>query len=156
MTTPRTRSLVSFAAALTVAILLGGCASASSRHAADEAALSAGPPVTIHFDNEAHDYVHVYLVGVRRQWLLGRVESGARTTLTIPAEALTDDSRAMWLAVLVAQPVTGRVAGNARAVMTAAEPMAAMVAQRWTFSPSPANGLLTSVLLRRGELSGQR
>lgn len=151
MTTPRIRSLVSVAAALTLALTLAGCASGGARAAADDQASSDAPPLTIHFDNQAHDYVHVYLVGVRGQWLLGRVEPGAVRTLRVPEEALADGTRSVWLAVLVGQPVTGRVAGDPRAVTTVAEPVATIISQRWTFTPTPATGQLTSLPFWRPE-----
>jgi hypothetical protein len=151
MTTPRTGSVVSLAAALALAITLGGCASAGSRSAPDGPAPSAGPSVTIRFDNQAHDYVHVYLVGVRRQWLLGRVEQGAVATLPIPDEALAESSRSMWLAVLAGANPTGRVAADPRAVTTIPEPMATILSQRWTFTSTQATGQLTSLPLWRAE-----
>ena len=144
MTTPRTRSLVSLAAALIAALMLGGCASAPSRPAPDELASNDGPLLAISFDNQAHDYVHVYLVSVRGQWLLGRVEAGARTTLQIPDAALAQSSGVMWLAVLTGRSMRGRVADDPQAVTTIAEPVTRILLQRWTFSPTPANGLLSS------------
>jgi hypothetical protein len=143
MTTPRIPSLVSLAAALTLTLALGGCASAPSRLAWDEPTPTDGPPLTVRFDNEAHDYVHVYLVGARREWLLGRVEPGARATLRIPDTALTGDEGSMQLAVLVGERMTQRVAGDARAATTIAQPAAAILSQRWTFSPTLASEQLT-------------
>jgi hypothetical protein len=155
MTTPRTRSLVSLAAALTVALTLGGCVSAPSRLAPEGPAPTDGSPLAIRFDNQAHDYVHVYLVDARRQWLLGRVEPGALATLRIPEEALAENSMPMWLAVLAGQRMTERVAGEARVVTTIAAPVATILSQRWTFSPTPASGQLTSLPLRRAEVGHQ-
>jgi hypothetical protein len=155
MTTPRTRSLVSLAAALTVTLTLGGCVSAPSRLAWDGPAPTDGPPLAIRFDNEGRDYVHVYLVGAQREWLLGRVEPGALATLRIPEAALAENSMPMWLAVLAGERMTGRVAGEARAVTTIAEPVAMILSQRWTFSATPARGQLTSLPLRRAEVGRQ-
>src|SRR4051812_7695404 len=100
MTTLSIRFRVSLAAALTVALTLGGCASASSRLASDELASGDGRPAAIRFDNNARDYVHVYLVGERQEWLLGRVEPGAHATLRIPEAALTGNTESMRLSVL--------------------------------------------------------
>ena len=100
MTTPRTRSIVSLATALTLTLALGGCASAPSRLGLNDPAPIDGAPLAIHFDNGARDYVHVYLVGAKREWLLGRVEPGARTSLRIPDEALGEDLGFLRLAVL--------------------------------------------------------
>jgi hypothetical protein len=141
VTAPRRGSLVLLTAALTVALTLG-CARGGAR--AGPATSDAGRPA-LHFDNQAHDYVHVYLVGVRGQWLLGRVEPGARATLPIPDEALADIAQSMWLAVLAGSRATGQVAGNPRAVTTTPEPVATIVSQRWTFTPTPATGQLTSL-----------
>jgi hypothetical protein len=153
MTTPRPRSLVSLAAALTIALILGGCASAGSHPTSDGSTPADGPPpVVIHFDNQAHDYVHVYLVGARSQWLLGRVEPGAIRTLRIPDEALEESSRAVWLAVLMGQHPTGRVAGNPSAVTTIPELVSTILSQRWTFTPTPASGQLTSLPLWRTDV----
>ena len=145
MTTPRIRSLVSLAAALTFTFTLGGCASAPSRLAWDEPARTDALPLAIRFDNEARDYVHVYLVGEQREWLLGRVEPGARATLRIPEAALAEDAGPMWLAVLAGERVTLRVAGEARAATSIAQPAAEILSQRWTFSPMTATGQLTAL-----------
>ena len=156
MTTPRIRSLVSLAAALTITLTLGGCASAPSRHARDESASTDGLPLAIRFDNDARDYVHVYLVGEQRQWLLARVAPGARATLRIPEEALAEDAGRMRLAVLAGQRVTLWAPDEARATITLAQPAAALVTQRWTFSQPDATGQLTALLLGRGRAEAGR
>jgi hypothetical protein len=138
MTTPRIRSLVSFAAALTVALALAGCASTPSRLASGGVARTDELSVTIRFDNGARDYVHVYLVGEKRQWLLGRVEVGARATLRIPQDALAEDAGLMRLAVLEGQRMTSHAVGDARAATTIRQPMGAILSQRWTFSQMAA------------------
>jgi hypothetical protein len=43
-------------------------------------------PPSIRFDNDAREHVHVYLIGEKREWLLGRVEAGAIAMLRIPEE----------------------------------------------------------------------
>jgi hypothetical protein len=134
MTTPRTRSIVSLAAALTLTLALGGCASAPSRLALNDPAPVDGTALAIHFDNGARDYVHVYLVGAKREWLLGRVEPGARTALRIPDEALGEDLGFMRLAVLTGAPVTLRAASDPRATITIPQPAPGIASQRWTFS----------------------
>jgi hypothetical protein len=145
MTTPRIRSLVSLAAALTVTLTLGGCASAPSHGASDGSAPTDGPPLAIRFDNEARDYVHVYLVGARREWLLGRVEPGARAMLRIPDDALAEGAGPVQLAVLVGAHVTLRAAGAARTAITIAQPAAAILSQQWTFSQMLADGQLRAL-----------
>jgi hypothetical protein len=154
MTTPRIRSLVSLAAALTVTFTLGGCVSAASRLASDGPAPTDGAPPAVRFVNEARDYVHVYLVGEQREWLLGRVEPGARATLRIPEAALVENAGPMWLAVLTGERVTLRAAGDARAATTMAQPAAAILSQRWTFSQTP-KGQLTSLPLARAAVGPQ-
>jgi hypothetical protein len=149
MTTPRSRSLVSLAAALTVTLTLGACASAPSRLAGEEPAHSESQPLVIRFDNDARDYVHVYLVSDQRQWLLARVAPGARATLRIPEEALADAAGRMRLAVLAGERVTLWAPSEARAAITLAQPAAAFRSQRWTFSQALANGQLTALPLRR-------
>ena len=148
MTTPRIRSLVSLAAALTVTLTLG-CASAPSRLADDGPARTDALPLAIRFDNEARDKVQVYLVSAQREWLLGRVEPGARATLRIPEAALAGNPEAMWLAVLTGERVSLRAAGEARAAITIAQPAVDILAQRWTFSQPLAKGQLTSLPLGR-------
>jgi hypothetical protein len=133
MTTSHARPLVSLAAALAITLMLG-CASAGSPRTPEGADTGERPPLTIIFDNEAHDYVRVYLVTVRRQWLLGRVEAGTRTSLAIPEAALAEDARVMWLTVLPAGRMTGNVANDPRAVTATAEPVTKILSQRWTFA----------------------
>jgi hypothetical protein len=144
MITPHTRSLVSFAGALTVALALAGCASIPPRPASGELDPSDELPHAIRFDNGARDYVHVYLVGEKREWWLGRVEIGARATLRIPEDALSETGP-MRLAVLEGQRRTPRVAGDARATTTLGQPIAAIVSQRWMVSQTAANDQLTSL-----------
>jgi hypothetical protein len=157
MTTPRIRSLVSLAAALTVTLALGGCASAPSRLAWDGAAATDVPPPAIRFDNGARDYVHVYLVGDKREWLLGRVEPGARAMLRIPEDALAGNPGSMRLAVLAGGRMTLRAASEARAAMTITLPAAEILSQRWTFSQTLASGQVTGLRLgsTRAEVESQ-
>lgn len=144
MTTPRTRSLVSFAAALTVALATAGCANTTRRLASGGVRTDELQPA-IRFDNGARDYVHVYLIGEKRQWLLGRVEVGARATLRIPQDALAEDAGLMRLAVLEGQGMTSRAVGEARVATTIRQPMAAILSQRWTFSQTAADEQITSL-----------
>ena len=149
MTTPRTRSLVSLAAALTFTLALGGCASTASRLASDEPAPADAAVRFFRFDNDARDYVHVYLVSEKGQWLLGRVEPGARGMLRIPDAALAEDQGWMRLAVLMGEHMTLRAVGEPRAAITMAQPAAEILSRRWTFSPALVNGQLTAMPLGR-------
>ena len=141
MTTHRIRSLVSLAAALIATLMVAGCASAPQR----VASASVEPPITIRFDNEARDYVHVYLVGTRQEWLLGRVAPGARTALGIPEAALAEDGGLLSLAVIAGDRVTLGAAREVGAATTIGQPAAMMLSQRWTFSTVTATGQITSL-----------
>ena len=145
MTTPHTRALVSLAARMAVTLALGACVPGPSRPALDGPASMGGRPLTIRFDNHAHEHVHVYLVdGRQRQWLLGRVEPWARATLRIPAAALAGSPGFMQLAVLTGERLTLQAARDPRARFTAAQPPSAILSQRWMF----AQGQLTPLPLR--------
>ena len=149
MTTPRFRSVVSLAAALTVAFTLAGCAAAPSRLASPGPGSTERTSRTVRFDNEARDYVHVYLIGEQREWLLGRVEAGARAMLRIPDEALAGDPRSMQLAVLTGERMTLRAADAARTATSIQQSAEAILSQRWSFSRVLANGQLNSFRLGR-------
>ena len=143
MPTPRIRALVSFAAAMTVLLGLGACAGASSRPAIDGPAPVEAHPLAIRFDNGAREYVHVYLIGHQREWLLGRVEPGAVTTLRLPQESIADESGFVQLAVLTGDRVTLQAARNVRARTTMLQPVSSILEQRWRF----AQGELLSLRL---------
>lgn len=145
MTTPRIRSLVSFAVTLTIAVALASCASTPSRPAWDGPVSTDERPVAVSFVNGARDYVHVYLIGDQRQWFLGRVEPGARATLRIPDEALADDAGSLRLAALEGQRITLQVGNDARVATTIKAPLAAILSQKWAFSETGANWQLTPV-----------
>ena len=155
MTTPRTHSLVSLARSLTLALALGGCASAPSRPPRDGPTPADRSPLAIRFDNEAGDYVRVYLVGARRQWLLGRVEAGAHATLQIPDAALDPREGWMRIAALVGGGASMRVENDPRAAIAIAQPAPAILSQRWTYARSVATGRLTSLPLAK-DTAGRR
>ena len=146
MTTIRSRSLVSIAAALTLT-LAAGCAGSSTHSALNDPAVAAARPAAIRFQNEARQYVHVYLVSQNQQWLLGRVEPGARATLRIPVEATSNDTWQMQLAVLAGDRVTMQVASKPLAQFTIAQPTGQLLAQKWIFTQ--LNGQATAQLLGR-------
>jgi hypothetical protein len=144
MTTLRTRAFVSLAATTAVTLALGACAPGPSRPALDGPAPMDGRPIAIRFDNDAREHVHVYLVGGQRQWLLGRVEPGARATLRIPEAALAGSLGSVQLAVLTGERLTLQAARDPRATFTVAQPASAILSQQWMF----AQGQLTSLPLR--------
>ena len=144
MTTPRIHTLVSLAA-LALAFTTG-CAGAPARGAADATAAASALPLAIRFDNGARDFVHVYLVGQQREWLLGRVEPGARASLRIPVAAMAESEGTMRLAVLTGQRATLRAAAEPRAVLTPVPQMASdILSQQWSFAQPGARGQLTSL-----------
>jgi hypothetical protein len=139
MTTSGTRGVVSLAVTLTLA--LGACASAS-RSGFDAQEQMAGSPLTIRFENEGREHVHVYLVTERREWLLGRVEPGLVGTLRVPEASLAENPRSVRLAVLAGAAVTVQAARDPRATLTIAQPTSALLSQHWMF----AQGQLTSMM----------
>jgi hypothetical protein len=145
MTTPRTRAIVSCAAScaagLALTLALGACARGPSRPVLDGPASLEGPPLTIRFDNGAREHVHVYLIDRQRQWLLGRVEPGARATLPVPVTWRTGNPGFMQLAVVTGGRLTLQAAQDARATLTIAQPVSQILSQRWMF----AQGQLTSL-----------
>ena len=141
MTTLRTRAIVSLAAAVTLTLALGGCVRGASAPASYRPASSEASPLAIRFDNDAREHVHVYLVGERREWLLGRVEPGAHATLRIPEASLTGSPGFMRLAVLTGQRQTLQAARNPRATLTIAQPPSGLLSQRWML----VQGQLTSL-----------
>ena len=158
MPTPRRRirSLVSLVAVLAVGPTAGACASAAaaSRAAQSGPAPARAPSLYMPFDNDGKDNVHVYLVSERRQWLLGRVERGAHTTLRIPEDALTEQPGWLRLVVLAGDRVTQRAAAQPGAATATPQPAAEFLSQRWTFKQSLGGGQLLPVQLRRA--AGER
>ncbi len=134
MTTPRARTIVSLATTITVTLLLGACVRRQPFAALDGPTLMQEASVHIRFDNAATEHAHVYLVTDERQWLLGRVEPGARATFRIPDAALTAGSSHVRLAVLTGERITPQVAHDPRATFTIAQPASALVSRRWTLT----------------------
>ena len=134
MLTPRIRALVSLAASMTMTVGLGACAAGSSRQTMDGPAPVESRAQAIRFDNGAREYVHVYLIGHQREWLLGRVEPGAVATLRLPEESMTGASGFVQLAVIAGDRVTLRAARDARARTTMLQPASAIVEQRYRFA----------------------
>jgi hypothetical protein len=140
MTTSGRRAFVSIAA-MTTTLALGACVSAASRPVPGGVLSTDAHPLTIRFDNLSRDRVDVYLVGTKREWLLGRVEPGAVASLRIPEEALAEGSTFVRLAILAGERLTFEAARHPRARLTVAQPASAILSQRWSFS----QGMLTSL-----------
>jgi len=143
MTTPRVHALVSVASTIVLTLGLAACAGAPVRAGLPDPAPAEATSLAIRFDNQARDYVHVYLVGQRREWLLGRVAPGATTALRIPEGALADETGFVRLAVVTGGHVTQQAARDARAQITIAQPATMLASQRWRI----AQGQLTSLAL---------
>ena len=153
MTTPRTHAVVAVGVATTIcriaaitmtALALGACARTPSRPALEAPAPEDAVgwfPLSIRFDNDVRDYVHVYLIGDGRQWLLGRVEPGAVATLKIPEAAIGARLRFVQLAVIEGGRLTPDAAHDRRAGLTTLQPAVAVLSQKWRFS----QGELTSL-----------
>src|ERR1700674_5597140 len=75
MTTSCQRAFVSIAATMTITLALGACMGASTRPVLNARMSIDALPLTIRFDNLASERVDVYLIGAKREWLLGRVEA---------------------------------------------------------------------------------
>ena len=141
MTTARRRAFVSIAATMTLTLALGACVSAAPRPALDGLMATDTRPLTIRFDNLARENVDVYLIGAKREWLLGRVAPGAIASLRLPDGAIDEGSMMVRLAVLAGERPTFQAARHPRAMLTMAQPASAILSQQWTFS----QGALTSL-----------
>jgi hypothetical protein len=127
-----TVSVISLAAALALA----GCAGGPSPATWGGTPAATGQGATIDFVNEASSYVDVYLVGEARQWWLGRVAPGARSTLRIRDDVLASTSGYLRLAVLAGASLSLQAARGPRATLTIAQPASSLLDQRWTFRQS--------------------
>lgn len=132
MITPGIRAAVSVFSAVS-ALALAACAGGPSTTWNDAVAPSEHR-VAIQFDNEGETSVDVYLVGQTREWRLGRVAPGARTTLWVPESAVSSTSGFVRLAVLAGAPPSAQAALDPRAVFAIAQPGSDLISQRWKFS----------------------
>jgi hypothetical protein len=137
MPTLRRPAFVSAIAIMSVWLAVAGCAQAARGGLTRQNDV----PPSIRFDNDAREHVHVYLIGEKREWLLGRVEAGAVAMLRIPEESLAGDPTFVRLVVIPGEGVTLRAARHARAMPTLAQPLLDIASQRWRFS----QGSLTSL-----------
>jgi hypothetical protein len=126
---------------MTMALALGACARVAPGSVVADPRRVDVPSNTLRFDNDGREHVHVYLIGAKREWLLGRVEPGAKATLRIPEEAMAQDAMFVRLAVLTGERVTFQASRSSGAKLTTAQPASAILSQRWRFS----QGELTSL-----------
>jgi hypothetical protein len=135
MTTPRLPALVSLCLTLSITLPLGACAGAASRAAPGSPSPTAEVGATsFRFDNEGREPVRVYLIGERREWMLGRVEPGAIARFRLPDEAMASDARRVQIAVLSGSQMTLRAARENRAMLSIPQPASALTSQRWRFT----------------------
>lgn len=134
MTTPRLHVLVSLAGTIALTLTVGACAGGPVRAGSADPAPAEATALAIRFDNQATDYVHVYLVGQRREWLLGRVAPGATTALRIPDGALGDETGFVRLAVVAGGHVTLQAARDPSARLTMPQLATTLASQRWRIS----------------------
>jgi hypothetical protein len=143
MTTLGMRALVSLG--VTLSVSLAACAGSPARAAVGgDAPAEAAAPLAIRFDNQEREHVHVYLVGEKREWLLGRVEPGAIATLRIPDDLFDSDPGFVQLAVITGGGVSQRAARDPRAQFTIAQDPSGILSHRWQL----AQGQLTSLAVR--------
>ena len=138
MTTPRTPGLVSLTATLTITLALGACASAS------HAGQGVGPRVEgrapeLRFDNDSPEFVQVYVIDDRRQWLLGKVAPGAIAMLRVPQSSLRGAAGPIRLAVIPGARLTLEAARDPGATFTLPLSASSMMGNQWKF----AQGQLT-------------
>src|SRR5688500_10881045 len=147
MRTLSTRALVSMLALSS----LGACRTHTGAGGAGLPASAQEQParLAIRFDNTSRERVNVYLVGESREWSLGRVEAGGTAWLPLPRQSIREPGNVRIVAV--AGGTTSLQAGrDGRGVATLAQPLQAVIEQRWVFAP----GQLTS--LRADPPRGQR
>ena len=141
MTTQRPYTRVSRIAITILTIALAACAGSRSRMATYGSSPAAAQAMTFRFDNQGRDHVHVYLVGQRREWLLGRVEPGATAKLRLPDDVFDSDPGFVRLAVLAGGGVSQMAARDPRAQLTISQDPSLLLTRRWQF----AQGQLTSL-----------
>jgi hypothetical protein len=139
MTTQRPYTLVSRTAITILTLALAACTGSPSRMATYGPSPIEARALTIRFDNQARDYVHVYLIGQRREWLLGRVEPGAVAALRLPDDVFDSDPGFVRLAVLAGGRVSQAAAHDPRAQFTISQDPSLLLTRRWQF----AQGQLT-------------
>ena len=141
MTTQRPYTLVSRTAITILTLTLAACTGSPSRMATYGPSPVEARALTIRFDNQARDYVHVYLVGQRRECLLGRVEPGAVAALRLPDDVFDSDPGFVRLAVLAGGGVSQAAARDPRAQFTISQDPSLLLTRHWQF----AQGQLTSL-----------
>lgn len=143
MITPAVRTAVSrpfHIVAIAMTVVLGACAAGARPAVWDASEVVPARPVTVRFDNEASQWVDVYLVGERRAWRLGRVVPGANVKLEIPEGAITDGVGFVRLAVIEGGSISVDAAHDPRARFGIPQPIGDLPRQRFAFTERQAGG----------------
>ena len=148
-----TRSMVSAPStvrglALAAALVLTACAgkqhlvTQTERADSNTSDMEAERRITVlQFDNQATVYVDLYLVGAQIQWKLGRVPPGMRETLNVPDSAIDGTTGLVQLVVIPGSQMSAEAWRDQRAILAIAQPMAEVLAHRWTFRQSAGAAL---------------
>jgi hypothetical protein len=138
MTTRRVRSLVSAASIVSAmcgaaALGLTACAGRPQRPEPEIA--------TMQFRNDAMVSVDVYLISAQFQWRLGRVPPGIRAVLRVPESAIESAMGVVRVAVIPGSQMSAQADRDPRVVFAIAQPVSAVLSQRWTFRQPAAAAL---------------
>ena len=138
MTTRGVRWLVSAASIVSAmcgaaALGLTGCAGRPQRPEPEIA--------TMQFRNDAMVSVDVYLISAQFQWRLGRVPPGIRAVLRVPESAIESAMGVVRVAVIPGSPMSAQADRDPRVVFAIAQPVSAVLSQRWTFRQPAAAAL---------------
>jgi hypothetical protein len=138
MTTRGVRSLVSAASIVSAmcgaaALGLTACAGRPQRPEPEIA--------TMQFRNDAMVSVDVYLISAQFQWRLGRVPPGIRAVLRVPESAIDSAMGVVRVAVIPGSQMSAQADRDPRVVFAIAQPVSAVLSQRWTFRQPAAAAL---------------
>lgn len=128
MTIERIRARVSRGVVLSAVTWLAACAPGRATRVGAE---TLPVVLSIRFENEGRERVHVYLVGEQREWLLGGVEPGARATLPVPECSLAGGQGWGRLVVVPGDRLAVRAMSEPRAMTTIAQPIAGLLTREW-------------------------
>jgi len=96
---------------------------------------------TMQFRNDAMVSVDVYLVSAQFQWRLGRVPPGIRAVLRVPESAIDSAMGVVRVAVIPGSQMSAQADRDPRVVFAIAQPVSAVLSQRWTFRQPAAAAL---------------
>ena len=96
----------------------------------------------LQLDNQATVYVDVYLVTDQQvQWRLGRIPAGMSERLKVPESAMDWTTGFVQLAIIPGSRMSAEAWRDPRAVIAIAQPVSAVLAQRWTFRQPAGAGV---------------